>query len=143
MPCRAKNAEPVFAANHGKVRLSIASIPERTHEVLESSGRSDRTRYQCPVEVRSDRNAFDAQSLHQMVDVPDHVADRRIGFVAAVRAQHGHREIQPDKSLAFTDRVELPVRQIARNRGDRMGIGMAGDQRLVADFARRPKTLFQ
>ena len=60
----------------------------------------------------------------------------------AVGPQHADREVQPDQPLALAHRVELPVGQVARDRRDRMGVGVADHQRLVGKLGDVPETLF-
>ena len=70
--------------------------------------------------------------LHQMVDVADHVCDRRVGVLAAVAAQHGDGEVQSDDAAAFA-RTASSWRSVRlRATGVmRVDVGVADDQRLV------------
>ena len=49
-----------------------------------------------------------------MVHMVGQQAQRRVGVVAAVRAQEAHREVEPDQAAGLADRGELAVGQVAR-----------------------------
>ena len=65
------------------------------------------------VEVRPERDVVDAAAVGHVAGVLGDPRQRRVGVVAAVRAQRADVEVDPDEPAARRDRVELVVREVA------------------------------
>ena len=134
MPRLTQNAQPVFPADFRKLAFTIPGGGKGGNQALIARRVADFLRDGGAVEIRSERDAIDAYALDEVIHMSHHVGERRCGIFLAVRAQHGGRIVQPDEAARLADRIELFVGEIAGNWRQRMGVGMAGDQRLV----RRP-----
>jgi hypothetical protein len=62
----------------------------------------------------------DADAVGHVAGVLGDLRDRRIGVVAAVRAQRADVEVDPDEAAAGADRVELVVGEVARVGAERV-----------------------
>src|SRR5690606_20429431 len=115
MPGRSQYPPPVFAAYLGQIAFTISGVSQPSNELLQARRVADLGRHGRAVEVRSECHALYPDLLDQMVDMPDHVGNRRVGVLTPVRPQHADGEVQPDQSLALAYGVELPVGQVARD----------------------------
>lgn len=143
MPSGLQDTHPVSVANLCKILARISSIRQRFDKRLIARRISDFAGDFSTIEIRAKGHAVDSHAIDHIVDVANHIAERRVGILAGVRTQHRDRIVQADQPLALANGIELLVRQIARDRRERMNIGMAGNQRLIADPGDIPEALFR
>ena len=88
--------------------------------MLKPAGRADRLGNQSTVEVGAERDAVDTQPIDQIIDMPDHVRERRVARSRPSGRSIVTAKFSPTRPPEFAHRIELAVGQISGHGRDGM-----------------------
>ena len=140
VPGGAQYPEPVFAADFSPFLVTISGGFQRGNELLQPRCILDFVGTVAPSKSDPIATPSMPRLVDEMVDMPNHIRQRRIGVLAPIGAAAWSQRNSSRPALALRDRIKLLVGEVSGDRCKRVNVRMAGDKRLVLSLGNVPET---